>query len=163
MYLVISASSDIKVAYFGGDHTKALEALIQEAGNYISEARGADLDRLPKPKDLENVWSFHDRTIPLHAAINSFSAVVYHGGDRAIVQLKEIQLSRQALQAAAETYESLVRAEVVNDRLTQHGMDKESAQDTYQEALRIYSEALDDGAAEEDALLKLEQFLSAHI
>lgn len=76
--------------------------------------------------------------------------------------MKEIKLDRQQLKEAAEAYDTLVREEVVRDRIRFRGLDNAMTQEQIKEAVAVYSDVLDEyGTDEEDALEALEKFLSS--
>ena len=94
--------------------------------------------------------------------MNVAGAEISYGEDRALIRLKEIQLDRQQLKEAAETYDALVREEVVRDRIRLRGLDNAMTQEQIKEAVAVYSDVLDEyGTDEEDALEALEKFLSS--
>ena len=163
MYIVITAAADINVAYSGNDRNEALKIII-EAWKYILDTREELPADIPAPGDisrLEDGWSFTDKNGQLNATMNVAGAEISYGEDRVLIRLKEIQLDRQQLKEAAETYDALVREEVVRDRIRLRGLDNAMTQEQIKEAVAVYSDVLDEyGTDEEDALEALEKFLS---
>ena len=164
MYIVITAAADINVAYSGNDRNEALKTIIIEAWKYILDTREELPADIPAPGDisrLEDGWSFTDKNGQLNATMNVAGAEISYGEDRVLIRLKEIQLDRQQLKEAAETYDALVREEVVRDRIRLRGLDNAMTQEQIKEAVAVYSDVLDEyGTDEEDALGGLEEFLS---
>lgn len=164
MYIVITAAADINVAYSGNDRNEALKTIIIEAWKYILDTREELPADIPAPGDisrLEDGWSFTDKNGQLNATMNVAGAEISYGEDRVLIRLKEIQLDRQQLKEAAETYDALVRVEVVRDRIRLRGLDNAMTQEQIKEAVAVYSDVLDEyGTDEEDALEALEKFLS---
>lgn len=164
MYIVITAAADINVAYSGNDRNEALKTIIIEAWKYILDTREELHADIPAPGDisrLEDGWSFTDKNGQLNATMNVAGAEISYGEDRVLIRLKEIQLDRQQLKEAAETYDALVREEVVRDRIRLRGLDNAMTQEQIKEAVAVYSDVLDEyGTDEEDALEALEKFLS---
>lgn len=164
MYIVITAAADINVAYSGNDRNEALKTIIIEAWKYILDTREELPADIPAPGDisrLEDGWSFIDKNGQLNATMNVAGAEISYGEDRVLIRLKEIQLDRQQLKEAAETYDALVREEVVRDRIRLRGLDNAMTQEQIKEAVAVYSDVLDEyGTDEEDALEALEKFLS---
>lgn len=164
MYIVITAAADINVAYSGNDRNEALKTIIIEAWKYILDTREGLPADIPAPGDisrLEDGWSFTDKNGQLNATMNVAGAEISYGEDRVLIRLKEIQLDRQQLKEAAETYDALVREEVVRDRIRLRGLDNAMTQEQIKEAVAVYSDVLDEyGTDEEDALEALEKFLS---
>ena len=164
MYIVITAAADINVAYSGNDRNEALKTIIIEAWKYILDTREELPADIPAPGDisrLEDGWSFTDKNGQLNATMNVAGAEISYGEDRVLIRLKEIQLDRQQLKEAAETYDALVREEVVRDRIRLRGLDYAMTQEQIKEAVAVYSDVLDEyGTDEEDALEALEKFLS---
>lgn len=164
MYIVITAAADINVAYSGNDRNEALKTIIIEAWKYILDTREELPADIPAPGDisrLEDGWSFTDKNGQLNATMNVAGAEISYGEDRVLIRLKEIQLDRQQLKEAAETYDALVREEVVRDRIRLRGLDNAMTQEQIKEAVAVYSDVLDEyGTDEEDALEVLEKFLS---
>lgn len=164
MYIVITAATDINVAYSGNDRNEALKTIIIEAWKYILDTREELPADIPAPGDisrLEDGWSFTDKNGQLNATMNVAGAEISYGEDRVLIRLKEIQLDRQQLKEAAETYDALVREEVVRDRIRLRGLDNAMTQEQIKEAVAVYSDVLDEyGTDEEDALEALEKFLS---
>ena len=164
MYIVITAAADINVAYSGNDRNEALKTIIIEAWKYILDTREELPADIPAPGDisrLEDGWSFTDKNGQLNATMNVAGAEISYGEDRVLIRLKEIQLDRQQLKEAAETYDALVREEVVRDRIRLRGLDNAMTQEQIKEAVAGYSDVLDEyGTDEEDALEALEKFLS---
>lgn len=164
MYIVITAAADINVAYSGNDRNEALKTIIIEAWKYILDTREELPADIPAPGDisrLEDGWSFTDKNGQLNATMNVAGAEISYGEDRVLIRLKEIQLDRQQLKEAAETYDALVREEVVRDRIRLRGLDNAMTQEQIKEAVAVYSDVLDEyGTDEEDALEALEKFLS---
>lgn len=164
MYIVITAAADINVAYSGNDRNEALKTIIIEAWKYILDTREELPADIPAPGDisrLEDGWSFTDKNGQLNATMNVAGAEISYGEDRVLIRLKEIQLERQQLKEAAETYDALVREEVVRDRIRLRGLDNAMTQEQIKEAVAVYSDVLDEyGTDEEDALEALEKFLS---
>lgn len=164
MYIVITAAADINVAYSGNDRNEALKTIIIEAWKYILDTREELPADIPAPGDisrLEDGWSFTDKNGQLNATMNVAGAEISYGEDRVLIRLKEIQLDRQQLKEAAETYDALVREEVVRDRIRLRGLDNAMTPEQLKEAVAVYSDVLDEyGTDEEDALEALEKFLS---
>ena len=164
MYIVITAAADINVAYSGNDRNEALKTIIIEAWKYILDTREELPADIPAPGDisrLEDGWSFTDKNGQLNATMNVAGAEISYGEDRVLIRLKEIQLDRQQLKEAAETYDALVREEVVRARIRLRGLDNAMTQEQIKEAVAVYSDVLDEyGTDEEDALEALEKFLS---
>lgn len=164
MYIVITAAADINVAYSGNDRNEALKTIIIEAWKYILDTREELPADIPAPGDIsrpEDGWSFTDKNGQLNATMNVAGAEISYGEDRVLIRLKEIQLDRQQLKEAAETYDALVREEVVRDRIRLRGLDNAMTQEQIKEAVAVYSDVLDEyGTDEEDALEALEKFLS---
>ena len=164
MYIVIAAAADINVAYSGNDRNEALKTIIIEAWKYILDTREELPADIPAPGDisrLEDGWSFTDKNGQLNATMNVAGAEISYGEDRVLIRLKEIQLDRQLLKEAAETYDALVREEVVRDRIRLRGLDNAMTQEQIKDAVAVYSDVLDEyGTDEEDALEALEKFLS---
>ena len=164
MYIVITAAADINVAYSGNDRNEALKTIIIEAWKYILDTREELPADIPAPGDisrLEDGWSITDKNGQLNATMNVAGAEISYGEDRVLIRLKEIQLDRQQLKEAAETYDALVREEVVRDRIRLRGLDNAMTQEQIKEAVAVYSDVLDEyGTDEEDALEALEKFLS---
>ena len=164
MYIVITAAADINVAYSGNDRNEALKTIIIVAWKYILDTREELPADIPAPGDisrLEDGWSFTDKNGQLNATMNVAGAEISYGEDRVLIRLKEIQLDRQQLKEAAETYDALVREEVVRDRIRLRGLDNAMTQEQIKEAVAVYSDVLDEyGTDEEDALEALEKFLS---
>lgn len=165
MYIVITAAADINVAYSGNDRNEALKTIIIEAWKYILDTREELPADIPAPGDisrLEDGWSFTDKNGQLNATMNVAGAEISYGEDRVLIRLKEIQLDRQQLKEAAETYDALVREEVVRDRIRFRGLDNAMTPEQLKEAVAVYSDVLDEyGTDEEDALETLERFLSS--
>ena len=168
MYLVLTAAAGIRVAYHGLDPEKALDALIAEARRYTKEVLDEIPVSMPNPGDremLQKGWTYFDAAKLLQIVLKNDEALVSHREDQVVIQLKEIQLSRQDLEAAAEAYETLIQEEVVQERFAQHGYSsiKESDPAMFQRAVNVYSEAKSYGEAEEDALNTLERHICCEI
>lgn len=165
MYIVITAAADINVAYSGSDRDEALKTIIIEAWKYILDTREGLPADIPAPGDisrLEDGWSFSDKNGKLNATMNATGAEISYGEDRVLIRLKEITLDRQQLKEAAEAYDTLVREEVVRDRIRFRGLDNIITPEQLKEAVAVYSDVLDEyGTDEEDALETLERFLSS--
>ena len=165
MYIVITAAADINVAYSGNDRNEALKTIIIEAWKYILDTREGLPADIPAPGDisrLEDGWSYSGKDGRLNATMNAAGAEISYWEDRVLIRLKEIKLDRQQLKEAAETYDTLVREEVVRDRIRFRGLDNAMTQEQIKEAVTVYSHVLDEyGTDEEDALETLERFLSS--
>lgn len=69
-------------------------------------------------------------------------------------------LSRSQLQQAAETYEAIIRREVVEDRFRERGLDPNEYPVYFEEALSQYCNALDSQLFEGEALERVAECLA---
>ena len=165
MYIVITAAADINVAYSGNNRDEALKTIIIEAWKYILDTREGLPADIPAPDDisrLEEGWSYSGKDGQLNATMNAAGAEISYGEDRVLIRMKEITLDRQQLKEAAETYDALVREEVVRDRIHLRGLEKTITPEQLKEAITVYSDVLDEyGTDEEDALETLGKYLSS--
>ena len=69
-------------------------------------------------------------------------------------------LSRSQLQQAAETYEAIIRREVVEDRFRERGLDPNESPVYFEEALSQYCNALDSQLFEGEALERVAECLA---
>ncbi|MCG4528870.1 helix-turn-helix domain-containing protein [Intestinimonas massiliensis (ex Afouda et al. 2020)] len=69
-------------------------------------------------------------------------------------------LSRSQLQQAAETYEAIIRREVVEDRFRERGLDPNEYPVYFEEALSQYCDALDSQLFEGEALERVAECLA---
>lgn len=69
-------------------------------------------------------------------------------------------LSRSQLQQAAETYEAIIRREVVEDRFRERGLDPNEYPGYFEEALSQYCNALDSQLFEGEALERVAECLA---
>ena len=69
-------------------------------------------------------------------------------------------LSRSQLQQAAETYEAIIRREVVEDRFRERGLDPNEYPVYFEEALSQYCNALDSQLFEGEALERVAEYLA---
>lgn len=163
MYIVIVANEEAYPSYVGFNYAFAVEAVLVEAWRGCLDVLGTVPKCLPAPhewKKLESASILYrdgDGTLTLNAS----GATIRKGGKQYLVRLKQALLLPNQLKEAADAYNDMLRAEVVNGRIDIRFPGVSLPPDKVQKAVAVYSGALDDGESEDSALEKLEEFLGS--
>lgn len=161
MYIVIVANEEAYPSYVGFDYAVAMNEVLVETWRGCLEVLGMVPKCLPAPHEWKKLEKASilcrdgDGTLTLNAG----GATIRKGGKQYLVRLKQALLLPNQLKEAADAYNEMLRAEVVNDRIDIRFPGVNLPPEEVQKAVAVYSGALDNGESEDSALEKLEKFL----